>query len=69
MELVENHWNLETLEKAYRHGFMAGMTGKAQDSCSYRAEVIVTAWEAGWQDGREQFEKKQNQHSGQTLSS
>jgi len=59
MELVENHWDLETLEKAYRHGFMAGMTGKAQEECDYRAEVIVTAWEAGWQDGRTQFEKKQ----------
>ena len=61
MELVENHWDLQTLEKAYRHGFMAGMTGKPQDNCKYRAEVIVTAWEAGWQDGREQFDKKQSQ--------
>ena len=59
MELVENHWDLNTLEKAYRHGFMAGMTGQPIEKCQYRAEVIVTAWEAGWQDGREQFDKKQ----------
>lgn len=58
MELVENQWDLESLEKAYRHGYMAGMVGKALDDCPYRAEVIVNAWEAGWQDGREQFEIK-----------
>jgi ribosome modulation factor len=58
MELVENQWDLESLEKAYRHGFMAGMVGKESDACPYRAEVIVNAWEAGWQDGREQFEIK-----------
>jgi ribosome modulation factor len=59
MELVQSHWNLESLEKAYRHGFMAGMAGKASATCLYKAEVIANAWEAGWQDGREQFEKKQ----------
>lgn len=58
MELVENQWDLESLEKAYRHGFMAGMVGKDSDSCPYRAEVIVNAWEAGWQDGHEQYEIK-----------
>ncbi|WP_396588180.1 ribosome modulation factor [Bermanella sp. R86510] len=58
MELVENHWDLENLEKAYRHGFMAGMVGKAIASCPYRAEMVVTAWEAGWQDGKEQFDIK-----------
>jgi ribosome modulation factor len=59
MELVQSHWNLESLEKAYRHGFMAGMVGKASADCPYKAEVIANAWEAGWQDGREQFENKQ----------
>lgn len=59
MELVQSHWNLESLEKAYRHGFMAGMVGKASAVCPYKAEVIANAWEAGWQDGREQFENKQ----------
>ena len=58
MELVENQWDVQSLEKAYRHGFMAGMVGKAQDSCPYKAEMIANAWEAGWQDGKEQFEIK-----------
>lgn len=59
MELVENQWDLESLEKAYRHGFMAGMIGKDTSSCTYRAEMIVNAWEAGWHDGKEQFDIKQ----------
>jgi len=59
MELVENQWDLESLEKAYRHGFMAGMIGKTLESCSYRAEMIVNAWEAGWSDGKEQFDIKE----------
>lgn len=59
MELVENHWDLESLDKAYRHGYLAGMVGKTSESCSYRAEMIVNAWEAGWHDGREQFEIKE----------
>jgi ribosome modulation factor len=59
MELVENQWDLESLEKAYRHGFMTGMVGKTLSSCTYRAEMIVNAWEAGWHDGKEQFDIKQ----------
>ncbi len=59
MELVESHWNLDSLEKAYRHGFMAGMVGKPSAVCPYKAEVIANAWEAGWQDGREQYDLKQ----------
>jgi ribosome modulation factor len=59
MELVENQWDLESLEKAYRHGFMAGMVGKAASSCTYRAEMIANAWEAGWHDGKEQFDIKE----------
>ncbi len=58
MELVESRWDLESLEKAYRHGFMAGMVGKVMKDCPYHAEVIVNAWEAGWQDGKDQFDIK-----------
>ncbi|MEY8246923.1 MAG: ribosome modulation factor [Bermanella sp.] len=58
MELVENHWNLDNLEKAYRHGFMAGMVGKPSVACPHQAEVMANAWEAGWQDGREHFDLK-----------
>jgi len=59
MELVESHWDVESLEKAYRHGFMAGMVGKSSSVCPVKAEVIAIAWEAGWQDGKEQFDIKQ----------
>ena len=58
MELVESRWDLESLDKAYRHGFMAGMVGKAMNKCPYRVEVLLNAWEAGWQDGKDQFEIK-----------
>ncbi len=67
MELVQGHWDLDSLEKAYRHGFMAGMVGKAADTCPYKAEVIANAWEAGWQDGREQFEHKQTLLQSESL--
>ncbi len=60
MELVETHWDLESLEKAYRHGFMAGMVGKLASACPLKAEVVANAWEAGWQDGKEQFDIKQS---------
>ncbi len=67
MELVESHWNLDNLEKAYRHGFMAGMVGKPSAVCPYKAEVIANAWEAGWQDGREQFDIKQSLAHSESL--
>ncbi len=67
MELVESHWNLDNLEKAYRHGFMAGMVGKLSAVCPYKAEVIANAWEAGWQDGREQFDLKQSLARSESL--
>ncbi|OUR63777.1 ribosome modulation factor [Bermanella sp. 47_1433_sub80_T6] len=67
MELVESHWNLDNLEKAYRHGFMAGMVGKPSAVCPYKAEVIANAWEAGWQDGREQFDLKQSLARSESL--
>ncbi len=67
MELVESHWDVESLEKAYRHGFMAGMIGKLSTDCPFKAEVIANAWEAGWQDGKEQFDIKQAKQLKETL--
>jgi len=58
MKLVKTQWDLDTLEKAYRHGFMAGMINKASDLCPYKLDMITNAWEAGWQDGKEQFDLK-----------
>ncbi len=63
MELAETIWDLESLEKAYRHGFMAGMVNKPTSACPFKAEVIANAWEAGWQDGKEQFDIKQAKSS------
>lgn len=46
-------WDLDSLNKAYRQGYMAGIMGLANDRCPYRSEVVVAAWEAGWEDGRQ----------------
>ncbi len=67
MKLVDAHWDLENLEKAYRHGFMAGMVGKDISACPHKAEIVVNAWEAGWQDGKEQYDIKHAQPLKQTL--
>lgn len=45
------HWTLETLNKAYQQGYMTGLSGQGADDCSYRNDVLVAAWEAGWDDG------------------
>ncbi|MCU1718547.1 ribosome modulation factor [Pseudomonas sp. 5P_3.1_Bac2] len=49
-------WSLESLEKAYQKGYMAGLTGQAQHAHELSAEVLVAAWEAGWADGLEQYQ-------------
>ncbi|MFE8071183.1 ribosome modulation factor [Marinobacteraceae bacterium S3BR75-40.1] len=46
-------WDLESLNKAYRQGYMSGLMGMAKDRCPYRSEVVAAAWEAGWEDGAE----------------
>ncbi|WP_369600058.1 ribosome modulation factor [Hahella sp. SMD15-11] len=45
------NWNLETLNKAYRQGYMAGLLKLDRSKCPYRGDVVVAAWEAGWEDG------------------
>ena len=54
----DRHWSLESLNKAYQQGYMAGLTGQANVP-QHSAEVLTAAWEAGWDDGREQFEMHQ----------
>lgn len=44
-------WDLESLNKAYRQGYMAGLMGMERDRCPYRGDVVLSAWEAGWEDG------------------
>lgn len=48
------NWNLSTLTKAYQQGHMAGALGMERSKCPYRGDVVVAAWEAGWEDGKEQ---------------
>ncbi|MDX5298807.1 MAG: hypothetical protein LPK85_07635 [Gammaproteobacteria bacterium] len=46
-------WDLDTLNKAYQQGYMAGSMGMDRARCPYRGEVVVAAWESGWEDGAE----------------
>lgn len=46
-------WDVETLNKAYRQGYMAASMGMERSRCPYRGEVVVAAWEAGWEDAGE----------------
>ncbi|KRW61308.1 ribosome modulation factor [Pseudomonas sp. TTU2014-080ASC] len=51
-------WSLESLNKAYQQGYMAGLTGHAKQprNLEAQADILLAAWEAGWDDGSEQFE-------------
>ncbi|AZT82618.1 hypothetical protein EHN06_03150 [Marinobacter sp. NP-4(2019)] len=46
-------WDVQSLNKAYRHGYMAASMGMELGRCPYRSEVVVAAWEAGWEDATE----------------
>lgn len=56
-EMDNQNWSIETLNKAYRQGYMFGLSGEPQDSCPYKSDVIAAAWEAGWSDGRSQAQR------------
>jgi len=51
------HWTLETLNKAYQQGYMTGLTGRGAEECRYQNDVLVAAWEAGWDDGYQQHQR------------
>lgn len=55
----DRQWSLESLNKAYQQGYMAGLTGQPGSQQPYAAEVPAAAWEAGWDDGREQLVRQQ----------
>ena len=46
-------WDVESLNKAYRQGYMAAVMGMARERCPYRGDVVIAAWEAGWEDGEQ----------------
>jgi len=50
----ESQWSLESLNKAYQKGYMAGLTDHPLNVQPDAAEVLTAAWEAGWRDGQEQ---------------
>ena len=43
-------WDVEALNKAYRQGYMAANMGIDKSRCPYRGDVVIAAWEAGWDD-------------------
>ena len=45
-------WDVESLNKAYRQGDMASVMGMHRERCPYRGDVVIAAWEAGWEDGQ-----------------
>lgn len=53
------HWSLESLNKAYQRGYMAGLTGQSATTQLQDADVLTAAWEAGWVDGHEQMLRQQ----------
>lgn len=46
-------WDVESLNKAYRQGHLSATMGMERSRCPYRGEVVIAAWEAGWEDARE----------------
>jgi ribosome modulation factor len=52
----EPQWSLESLNKAYQQGYMAGLTGSPVGNQPHDADVLAAAWEAGWDDGEEQYQ-------------
>lgn len=62
-------WDVESLNKAYHQGMMAGIMGAEISQCPYQTEVVQAAWEAGWEDGMEQCElEKASSGIGQLAS-
>ncbi|MEQ5836657.1 hypothetical protein EB809_19975 [Marinobacter sp. R17] len=52
-------WDVESLNKAYRQGYMASVMGMPRERCPYRGEVVIAAWEAGWEDGNDALQQEQ----------
>ena len=56
------NWDLDSLNKAYRQGYMAGIMGIGSERCPYRGDIITAAWEAGWEDGHQAHQGKVERH-------
>ncbi len=53
-EIDQHNWSIDALNKAYRQGYLFGLSGEPERACPYQSEVIAAAWEAGWSDGHQQ---------------
>ena len=49
-------WDIDSLNKAYRQGYMAGLMGAEKHTCPHSEDIEIAAWEGGWEDGLEQCE-------------
>lgn len=67
-EIDHQNWSIETLNKAYRQGYMFGLSGENHGACPYKSDVIAAAWEAGWLDGRTQGEFVNSLESGRAIA-
>ena len=52
-------WDIDSLNTAYRQGYMAGVMGAEKTSCPFNSEMQEAAWEGGWEDGYEHCELAQ----------
>ncbi len=46
-------WDIDSLNKAYKQGYMAGVMGSDRNRRPAMSEVVLAAWEAGWEDGND----------------
>ena len=54
-EEEKRQWHVG-LDEAYEQGHKDGLTSGTPRSAPYDLEVLVASWEAGWDDGREEFD-------------
>jgi ribosome modulation factor len=52
-EGISLSWNIDSLNKAYKQGYMAGVMGSDRNRRPAMSEVVLAAWEAGWEDGND----------------
>lgn len=59
--MESTHWTLDSLNKAYQQGYMVGLTGRGTEDCCFQNDVLVAAWESGWDDGFQHYRNQQNE--------
>lgn len=52
------------LDEAYNQGYQLGLSGKGEQDCPYEEDELAASWEAGWDDGYEQYQADQNNNEG-----